>query len=137
MSRLPSLALILVLVSSGAPAPASQADDVPPLRRLCIDAPAIVLATPTDPITPVRFRVEAVLRGENLKIGDTIAPQGIDPALARSFDEPEPTGKPRPHRVARALLFLKTSDKGKTWQLEPTGFRFCTEEGRLLVPVDR
>src|SRR4051812_44326979 len=93
-----------------------------PLRQLCIDAPVVVMAVPVDPLTPIRFRVTAVLRGKGIAVNDEVAPASLTPQRARTFDESS-TGKPRPRHVERALLFLQPGGEG--WSLVKDGFRFC------------
>src|SRR5262245_38674374 len=112
--------VVLVLV------PALRADgrgrdgDLPPsLRRLCIDAPAVVLAAPVDPLTPLQFRVQSTLRG-SLRPGETIAPGGLIAKQVQTSDEPNVAGgKPRPRGVASVLLFLEPGEAGKGWKLLP------------------
>lgn len=105
------------------------------VRDLCIQAPVVVLAVPLDPVAPVKFRVSSVLHGKGLSAGDEVAPTGIDAAQVRTFDPPNVVeGSPRPRRVAHALLFLEPS-AGGGWTLLRGGFRFCTDDGRTLVPT--
>src|SRR4051794_33916329 len=83
----------------------ATAEALVPLRRLCLDAPAVVLASPLDPVTPTRFRVLSTLRGP-MKTGETIEPAGLDPDLVRSFEAPDLAArKRRPRRITQALLF--------------------------------
>lgn len=125
--------LVLLLLLSAGLVPA--ADAPLPLRRLCLDAPLVVLAAPVDPITPTRFRVQAVLKG-SVPTADTLAPTNLAADRVRSFDAPDfAERKPRPRHVARALLFLEPHGKG--WKLLPGGLRFCTDDGRLLALNDK
>ncbi|MFO0843178.1 MAG: hypothetical protein U0797_12410 [Gemmataceae bacterium] len=104
-----------------------------PLRRLCLDAAAVVLAEPLDPVTPTRFRVLSSLRGP-LKADEALAPAGIDPELMRSFEEPDlAQKKPRPRRVTQALLVLEPNGKG--WKVPPGGVRMCGEDGKTVAPA--
>jgi hypothetical protein len=104
------------------------------LRELCIEAPVVVLARPVDPVVPVQFTVLTVLRGKEVKLGQRIAPTGLVEKEMRFFDEPDPqTRKPRPCQIAQALLFLRPG-RGALAML-PTGFRLCSEDGRVLVPA--
>src|SRR5262245_1814767 len=107
-------ALLGLLVAVAA---ARAADDpLPTLRQLCLDTQAVVVAVPTDPATPLRFRVQSVLRGP-LKVGDTIAPSGLKAEQVRTRDESNRIeGKPRSRLVAAALLFLER-DAGGAWKL--------------------
>lgn len=106
-----------------------------PLRRLCIDAQGIVLASPIDPMTPTQFRVVSVLRGE-LREGELIAPQGLDPARVRTFEDAAVSEKKgRPRRITQALLFLERSRAGKGWRLMRQGIRLCSESGQMLAPT--
>src|SRR5262245_6684946 len=115
---------------------AAEDDPLPTLRQLCLDTPAVVVAVPTDPATPLRFRVQSVLRGP-LKVGDTVAPVGLQAEQVRTRDESNRIeGKPRSRLVAAALLFLERR-AGGAWKLVPGGLRFCTDDGTVLAPVDR
>jgi hypothetical protein len=106
----------------------------PTLRELCIDAPVVVLARPVDPVVPVRFTVLSVLRGKEVRVGQVLAPRGLVEKEVRFFDESDPqTRKPRPCRIDQALLFLRPGKSGL--EVMPTGFRLCSEDGRVLVPV--
>src|SRR5262245_6320875 len=58
--RVVSLAVLGLLVGLAA-AQTPRDEPLPPLRQLCLDAPAVVLAVPTDPVTPLRFQVQSVL----------------------------------------------------------------------------
>jgi hypothetical protein len=127
---LPGLALLLL-----APAPALA--DAPPvsergpgLRGLAIRAAAAAVAAPADPVNPTEFVVRELLRGKGVRPGQRLSPGGLAAYQVRSEDPPAPLHKePRPRRVALALLFL--GDQG---ELLPGGFRFCTEDGRVLAP---
>ena len=106
--------------------------DSPSLRKLCIDAPTIVLADAVDPIAPTRFKVLLVLRGKGLRPGQVLAPVGLTTRAMQTFDETDPeTGKPRPQRISQALLFL-TGDVSP--RIMTNGMRLCTEDGRVLAP---
>jgi hypothetical protein len=110
----------------------------PTLRGLCVQAPVVVLARPVDPTTPTHFTVLVVLRGKGqVKVGQRLAPGGLVDRQMQSFDEPEAaTKKPRPRRIDQALLFLapgEGADKGRLMALR-TGYRLCTEDGRVLLP---
>ena len=79
----------------------------PSLRKLCIDAPLVVLADPVDPVTPMRFKVVLVVRGKDVRPGQIMAPIGLAAADVKTFDEKDlETGKFRPRRISQALLFL-------------------------------
>lgn len=133
------LALLTLLLVGLLGADTRKPDDDPPvpLRRLCIDAPAIVLGVPLDPVAPKRFRVQAVLRG-SVKVGEEIAPEGLTAARVQTFEEPNVAeGKPRPRRIATALLFLEPSASGKGWRLAAGGMRCCSEDGATLAIVNR
>ncbi len=133
--RLFSLAVLGLLVAHAAAQPPRD-EPLPPLRQLCLDAPAVVLAAPTDPLTPLRFQVQSVLRGP-LRAGETIAPAGLQPGLVRTRDESNLVeGKPPPRRIAAALLFLERAGTGG-WRIIPGGLRLCGEDGTVLAPVDR
>lgn len=111
----------------------TTAEDPVPLRRLCLDTAAVVLAEPLDPVTPTRFRVLATLRGP-LKADETVAPAGLDPELVRSFEDPDlARKKPRPRRVTQALLFLEPDGKG--WKVPAGGARMCGEDGQTVGPT--
>ncbi|MFO0880526.1 MAG: hypothetical protein U0840_24535 [Gemmataceae bacterium] len=130
---MPTWALLACAWIAGA-APA-ETEPLPSLRRLCIDAPVVLLAAPVDPLTPVEFRVSVSLRG-GLLPGETIRPQGLTAEQVRSFDEPDPmTKKPRPRRIAQALLFVEPMAGGKGYRLLPGGLRLCAEDGTYLVPT--
>lgn len=104
-------------------------------RSLCLQAPAVVLATPLDAETPLRFRLTAVLRGKGLQPGEEIAPTGLDAARVRSFDAPNVAdGTPRPRRIRQVLLFLEPT-AGGGWAILPGGFRLCSDDGRTLAPT--
>src|SRR5438094_588236 len=111
----------------------------PTLRELCIQAPVVVLARPVDPITPTQFTVLAVLRGKEVKVGQRLAPAGLVEKKMQSFDQVDPnTGKPWPRRIDQALLFLQPgkSTEKKPFAVMPAGYRLCTDDGRVLVPVE-
>ena len=110
------------------------------LRKLCIEAPLVVLATPVDPQVPTTFRVKRVLRSTGkttLAVGATVAPVGLDAARVRTAEEvDQQTKKVAPREIEQALLFLEPGADGKSWKLMPTGFRFCSSNGKLLAPAD-
>jgi hypothetical protein len=121
------VALALLLPGS------ARAGGPPSLRKLCIDAPAVVLAAPLDPAAPVRFRVLAVLRGRGIEAGQTLAPTGLTLAAVQTFDESEAaTQTRRPRCVSLALLYLR---EGPGHALLPGGLRLCTDDGRVLAPA--
>jgi hypothetical protein len=133
MRRLIVLASLSAVILGGARGEVkTPAEDAVPLRRLCLDATAVVLAVPIDPVTPTRFRVLAALRGP-LKADETVAPAGLDPELVRSFEDPDlAQKKPRPRRVTQALLFLEPYGKG--WKVPPGGVRMCGGDGKTVGP---
>src|SRR5262245_24236235 len=63
-------------------------EDPVPLRRLCLNAPAIALAVPVDPVTPTKLRVLSPMRGA-LKVDEVVAPAGLEPDLVRTFEDPD------------------------------------------------
>ncbi len=129
------LSTCLLLAALG-PAETKELLHPPPtLRELCINAPVVVLARPVDPVTPTRFDVLTVLRGkERVKVGQRLAPVGLVEKDMTSFDEADPdTKKPRPRRIDQALLFLQPGEGSLT--VLRTGFRLCTEDGRVLLPA--
>src|SRR5262245_26237662 len=108
--RVASLGLLVGLAVAATRA--ADEDPLPTLRQLCLDTPAVVVAVPTDPATPLRFRVQSVLRGP-LKVGDTIAPTGLQADKVQTRDESNRIeGKPRSRLVAAALLFLERGAGG-------------------------
>lgn len=121
-------------------APAFGRAEAVPLRKLCIESPVIVVATPIDPHVPTKFRVRKVLRSTGkvkVEVGALIAPTGLDPARVRTTGEVDPeTKKAEPRAIEQALLFLEPGADGKTWKLRPSGFRFCAADGKLLAPTD-
>ena len=121
-------------------APALVRSEVVPLRKLCIESPLIVVATPIDPLVPTKFRVTRVLRATGkarLGVGATVAPTGLDPARVRTSGELDPeTKKAVPRAIEQALLFLEPGADGKSWKVRPYGFRFCAADGKLLAPMD-
>jgi hypothetical protein len=135
--RLASFVLLGSLMGLLAADTRAPVDEPPPaLRRLCLDAPAVVLAVPADPMTPLRFRVQEVLRGP-LEVGAMISPAGLQADRVRTLDHANLIeGKPRPRRIVAALLFLER-DAGKGWRVLPGGLRFCGDDGTTLAPADR
>jgi hypothetical protein len=91
---------------------------------MCIRADTIALATPLDPVVPNRFRVTNLMQGKGVKVGDTVAP-GLREEYVKAFDEIDvSTGKPRPRKSVKALLFLKD---GKL-----LGLRLLTHDSRVM-----
>jgi hypothetical protein len=127
--RLATLAVVAVLAGS-----VVRGDETrPSLRKLCIDAPVVVLAQPVDPVVPTRFKVVLVVRGKGIRAGQDLAPAGLTAADVKTFDDKDPeTGRFRPRRISQALLFLTG---GASPRLLPGGLRLCTEDGRVLVPA--
>src|SRR5262245_59448410 len=135
-----------LLIASLAPADTLEAREtlqpslrVPPaLRQMCIRAPAVVLARPVDPLKPTQFTVAEVLRGKGVKVGDRIS-AGLIQKEVESFDEPDlETKKPRPRKVVLALLFLEPAEvdgKLAPYRVQTDGYRFCTDDGRVLTPA--
>jgi hypothetical protein len=113
----------------------------PSLRKLCIDAPTILLAEPVDPATPTSFKVVLVIRGKGVRAGDTLTPEGLMAGAVRTMETDPETHKPRPRRIVQALLFLAPGklDKSKKAPAGPRvlwdGLRFCTDDGRVLAPT--
>src|SRR4051794_13199095 len=98
---------VVLLAALAALLPGWDRADGQTLRKLCIDAPAIVLAEPVDPITPTRFKVLLTLRGKGLRPGQIVAPVGLTAREVQTFVEIDAkTGKGRPRRINQALLFL-------------------------------
>jgi hypothetical protein len=113
---------VSVLLIAGVVAPTSSP---PSLRELCIEAKTVVLARPHDPITPLRFRTLAVLRG---KAPAELAPAGLAIEMVRCDDEPDvANNRARPIRFSQALLFL--DGKGRVLK---GGLRQCAEDGRVI-----
>lgn len=135
MCRATPILLVLGVVVTGElraePAPATPLPV--PLRKLCLDATAIVLAVPVDPLQPTRFQVQKSLRGP-LQPGETIAPSSLKPEQVASFEDPDlAEKKTRPRRIQQALLFLEPGPTEGSWQLLPGGLRFSGEDGKLLA----
>lgn len=135
MSRLLVLAALPTLIVGLARSDTIVVPEDPiPLRRLCINAPEVVLAAPVEAATPTVFRVLVSLRG-SLKAGDSISPPGLTPELVRTFVEPDFVGKkPSPRRIDQAILFLEPGTGGKGWTVMPGGMRMCGEDGKMLAP---
>lgn len=104
-----------------------------PLRRLCIDAPTVVLAVPLDPLVPTQFRVLSCLRGK-VPAETILAPVGLTAEQMTSYEEPDlARKKPRPRQIAQALLFLEQHKK--EWRLLPGGLRMCGEDRVTVAPI--
>ncbi len=130
LPRFATLGALAILLFGIGHAEGSQ----PSLRKLCIDAGTIVLAEPLDPLTPTRFKVILVMRGKDVRPDQTLVPAGLTEADVKTYDEKDlETGKPRPRRISRRMLFLSA---GASSRLLPGGLRLCTEDGRVLVPTN-
>jgi hypothetical protein len=102
--------------------------DTPALRALVIDADLVVLAVRA-PAGPPRFRVVEVLRGKGVRVGDVVAPRGLEARHLRTWVRPVPPSKePTPRRLRQALLFLRKGGQ----ELLPCGLRFCGEDDTVF-----
>jgi hypothetical protein len=130
-SSVPALLLALVAV------PGVFAKPLPTLsaRRLTIHAQTVVLASPSKPTAPTRFRVLEVFRGQGLKPGDTPA---IEPGMhdLDVYQDGMVLPEDRCH-VEQALLFLGPNcgtPEQPRFEPVPSGLRFWTREQTLLIP---
>jgi hypothetical protein len=124
----------------GLPALAARAEDLTTssVRDLAIRAATVVVGKPLDPVHPDQCRVLEVLRGPGLRAGDTLTLVELGPHALESYQEgPPPARKPRPRRIAQVLLFLGPDlgpKGGPSFRPLPSGLRFYTEDGKVLVP---
>ena len=73
---------LLAVAVAGLLAGRASADQPPgSLRKHCIDAAHVLLVEPTDPVTPMRFKVLLVLRGKRYRPGQVVAPSFRDAAV--------------------------------------------------------
>jgi hypothetical protein len=112
----------------------ARAEELPHFtpRELVVQARNVVRGTPLEPLTPRRFRVTEVLKGDGLRIGESIALDELAPHDLQVYEENLPPGhKPRQRRIVEALLFL-----GPRPRLRPvlSGLRFLADDGMVLVP---
>jgi hypothetical protein len=122
---------------------AARGEELPQFtpRELVVKAGTVVRAEALEDFAPKRFRVLEVLRGEELRVGDTLAFGDLAPHDLQIHEEDLPPGqKPRERRIAQALFFLgPPDDKGekRRWRPLLSGLRFWTRDGVVLVPEQR
>ncbi len=107
-------------------------------RELVVQAHTVVRAEAMDPLAAKRFRVLEVLRGDGLRVGDTLAYDDLGLHDLQIHEEGLPPGqKPAPRRVVQALLFLEAPAGKGAPQPVLSGLRFWTDDGAILVPEQR
>jgi len=110
-----------------------------PIRQLIITSETVVVAKPTDPSAPGRFKAVRILLGTALKEGEVFE---IDDPAAYEYSMSPDIGapNPRPARMTEALLFLQPKKgEGRTarFPVMPWGLRMVTVQGDVYYPEER